>query len=296
MIMNNNLIYMLEKTVVAVVLAVMICAPARSQEISWSRKKIDGSRTGVVASNAENFDEAMGRISGNKYIAPNGKTFKKCCGVTYRVAKALIDAQEEMKDVKKVIGYSADNMVRKYPESELSNWFIDALMKWSAEKTGKKIDVGITNFGGLRVNMPKGDIMLDDMMSMFPFRNKVCYLALKGKYIREIAEKMAETSFQILGGIRCEARGNKLTSLTIGGEPVDDAKTYGVCTISFLLDGGDNLYLAKNASEVIILDDYIFDVMIKSVKDLEGKPLKYETDGRVRIFDENGKEIMPIIL
>lgn len=36
--------------------------------------------------------------------------------------------------------------------------------------------------------------------------------------------------------------------------------------------------------------------MIKSVKDLEGKPLKYETDGRVRIFDENGKEIMPKIL
>jgi 2',3'-cyclic-nucleotide 2'-phosphodiesterase (5'-nucleotidase family) len=36
---------------------------------------------------------------------------------------------------------------------------------------GKKVHVGVGNFGGIRIDMPKGDIILDDMLSMFPFKN-----------------------------------------------------------------------------------------------------------------------------
>ena len=239
------------KTIAFLVLLSVFGISAFSQEISWSRAKIDASRTGVVASDADNTEETMGKIIGKKYIAPNGRIFRKRNGVTYNVAKALLASQEKMRDVKKV------------------------------------------NFGGVRMNMPKGNITLDDVMSMFPFRNNLCYVALKGRYIREIVEKMAKTEFQILGGIRCEAKGGRLMSMTIGDEPVDDEKIYGVCTISFLLDGGDNLRVAKNASEVIITDKYIFDAILPRVEATLDKPLEYKMDGRVRLYAEDGNIILP---
>lgn len=288
MIYSSNLI---EKTIAAVILLSAVCLSALCQEISWSRNVMDASRTGVVAASAENTEEALGRIEGAKYIAPNGKVFKKCKGVTYKVAKALIASQPKMKDVKTVIGFSAKPMERKYPESELTNWFVDELMAACASETGRKVDVGILNFGGVRINMPGGEIQLDDIMSMFPFKNNLCYVALKGKYIREIVENMARTNFQILGGIRCESRGNKLTSMTIGGEPVDDEKIYGVSTISFLLDGGDNISVAKDATEVITVDKYVMDIMVPVILNRNGKPLEYEMDGRIKCYTEEGEEI-----
>ncbi len=281
------------KTIAFLVLLSVFGISAFSQEISWSRAKIDASRTGVVASDADNTEETMGKIIGKKYIAPNGRIFRKRNGVTYNVAKALLASQDKMRDVKKVIGRSVSSMPRKYPESELTNWFIDELMKACEAETGRKVDVGIANFGGVRMNMPKGNITLDDIMSMFPFRNNLCYVALKGRYIREIVEKMAKTEFQILGGIRCEAKGGRLMSMTIGDEPVDDEKIYGVCTISFLLDGGDNLRVAKNASEVIITDKYIFDAILPRVEATLDKPLEYKMDGRVRLYAEDGNIILP---
>ena len=57
-----------------------------------------------------------------------------------------------------------------FPESALSNWFVDILMAKVEKLSGKKVDIGIANFGGIRVDMPQGDIILDDMLSMFPFK------------------------------------------------------------------------------------------------------------------------------
>lgn len=251
---------------------------------------MDASRTGVKAASASNVDEALGRVEGKSYLSPGGKVFKKNKGVTYDVAKALIGAQTEMADVKTVIGYSKEAMIRQYPESELSNWFVDQMMESCAAKTGKKVDVGIVNFGGIRIDMPKGEILLDDMMSMFPFKNSLCYVALKGRYLREILEQMAATSFQALGGVRCEAKDKKLMSATIEGAPIDDEKIYGVATISFLLYGGDGISVAKHAEEVIKTEDYVIDIILPVVKELykKGIPLEYHKDGRIKLYNSDG--------
>ena len=74
------------KTIAFLVLLSVFGISAFSQEISWSRAKIDASRTGVVASDADNTEETMGKIIGKKYIAPNGRIFRKRNGVTYNVA------------------------------------------------------------------------------------------------------------------------------------------------------------------------------------------------------------------
>ena len=274
-----------------VVLWVCLGVGCGAQTFSWKRITMDGSRTGVKASSAENVPESLGTVKGRTYTAPNGKKFRR--GATREAAKALLAVQGDMADVKQVIAHSAGAMVKEYPESALSNWFVDAMMDICAQKTGRKVDLGILNFGGIRRDMPGGDIMLDDIMSMFPFKNNLCYVSLKGKDVRVLLDQFAASGWQVIGGARCVSQDGRLVSATFDGEPLDDEKVYGVMTISFLLTGGDNLYINRNALEVITFDEYVLDVILPYVKGLEaeGKLIEGRKDGRVQVLDSAGNPI-----
>ena len=95
----------------------------------------------------------------------------------------------------------------------------------------------------------------------------------------------------MVGGARCVVQDGKLVSAEIGGEPLDDDRIYGVATISFLLNGGDNLYVARNAVSLEMYDEYILDVMLPYVQRLtaEGKPIEYQTDGRIQFLTAEGE-------
>ena len=262
---------------------------AQGPVISWSTDPIDGHRTGVTASTADNVEEAMGYVKGRTYYAPNGKKFRK--GTVRKVASLMLGAQPAMADVKKVVGYSTRVMVRKKPECELYDWFIDELMRATADSTGKKIDIGISNRGGIRIDMPAGEILCDDIQSMFPFKNNLCYVALHGRDVRALLDQMAATSFQILGGVKVVAKNGKIVSATVNGEPLDDDKVYGVATINFLLDGGDGYSIGKNAVETIFCNGWLYDTMIAYVKSLTaaGKPVEFENQHWITIIKEDGK-------
>lgn len=267
------------------VLVASVGAAAEAQSFSWSRARMDGSRTGVRACGADDVKECLGEMKGKSFLSPGGRTFRG--GVTPKVAGLLIDSQKTMSGVKEVIAYAPKAMIRKSPECELSDWFIDELMRAAEEKAGKKVDFGITNFGGIRVDMPQGDVILDDILSMFPFKNNLCYLELKGKDIRAILEQLAATRWQCVGGARCVVKDGKLISAEIGGEPIDDERVYGVATISFLLNGGDDLFVARNALRLDIFDSYIIDIILPYVESLtaQGKYVEYQTDGRIKYID-----------
>ena len=253
-------------------------------KFEWSRKAMDGSRAGIIPVTAENVSTALGHFDGETYVAPNGRKFKKGC--TPAVAKLLIDAQPGMARVKEVIGHSPEVMACGAPESAISDWFIDCLMDETAKLTGKKVDIGFANHGGIRIDMPKGDILLDHILSMFPFRNYPCYVALKGKDIRPIINRMAEhPSLMGCGGIRLVFKDGKVVSATVDGKPLDDNKVYGVATNNFLLNGGDGFSIARNAKEVIITDVQIKEFMVDYIRSLtaEGKEVSYKADGRITV-------------
>lgn len=259
---------------------------AQSQVVSWSADPIDGHRTGVTASTADNVEEAMGYVKGRTYYAPNGKKFRK--GTVRKVAALMIGAQPAMAEVKQVVGYSTRVMTRTKPECELYDWFVDELMRATADSTGKKIDIGIANRGGVRIDMPAGEILCDDIQSMFPFKNNLCYVALHGRDVRAVLDQMAATSFQILGGIKVVAKNGKIVSATVNGEPLDDDRIYGVATINFLLDGGDGLSVGKNAVETIYCNGWLYDTMLAYVRSLTaaGKPVEFENQHWITILKE----------
>lgn len=261
-----------------------ISVAAFAQEYSWEAAAMDGSRTGCTSPSENNVRETLGRFKGSKYIAPNGKVFRKNTS-TAKVARIVLDAQPQMARVKEVVATSPEAMYSEYPESALSNWFVDLIMDGVGKISGKPVDIGIANFGGIRVDMPEGDVILDDLLSMFPFKNQVVYLEHKGSEIRKILESMAAGRFQVLGGVRVVAEDGKLVSVEIGGEPLDDSKVYGMATISFLLHGGDGLSLSDNAVSETIYDIDIIDVVLDFVRaeTAAGRPLVSESDGRVII-------------
>ncbi len=250
----------------------------------WKRVLMDGTRTGVTVPAENNVSEALGTVRGNTYTAPNGKVYKG--GSLPKIAKTVIAAQETMAPVKKVIAHSSEAMESYEPESPLSNWFADLIIGVTEELSGKHVDMSLGNFGGIRVPMPQGDVIYDDIRSMFPFRNNVYYVALHGRDIRALLEGMVERRrIEVLGGVRVVVREGKLAEIEIGGEPLDDEKVYGVATISFLLDGGDSLFVAKNAVETLDCGKDIFEAVMMYVEGetAAGRPLTGNIDGRIKL-------------
>lgn len=270
------------KLTIAALTAVVICscAPADYQ-LSWRKHLIDGHMTGVTVPSATNVSEALGVVADGVYTSPGGAVFRGGC--TPGVAAAMIEVQPRMARLKEVLGCATTEMEKHRPESELSNMVVDVLRDEVAELTGRQVDVAIANFGGIRTDMPCGDILLDDIVSMLPFVNRLSYVALRGKDLRLIFEYLAGTAPQPVSGVRMVIENRELKSLEIGGRPLDDNKTYGVATLDFLLDGGDGLNIAKNAKELIITEELPSQMLEKYIRKVtsEGRSVEYRTDSRV---------------
>ena len=269
-------------------IALLSLNTALAQDYEWRVVSMDGSRTGCTAPSADNVETAVGYFKGGKYYAPDGQVYGKNT-IVAKTAKAVLDAQPKMARVKEVIGYSTSYMEARRPESALSNWFIDVLMAHTEAVAGKKVHMGVTNFGGIRKDMPEGEIILDDMLSMFPFKNYLVYVEHKGSQIRKILETMATGRVEVLGGARIVSENGKLVSATIDGEPIDDNKIYGLATISFLLNGGDGLSMSENAVSITHFEDVmIIDAVLAHIKkETEaGRPISYQEDGRVQFKGE----------
>ena len=272
---------MVQAKVIALAALVLLVSSCEYR-YSWEKYRMDGHRTGVTAPNAENVDRALGTVDEEAYHAPNGVSFPKG-SATYAAAADLIAVQPQMKEIKAVVGYATRSMEAAAPESELSNWWVDRMMVDVAQMTRRKVDVGILNFGGIRVSLPQGDLLLDDFVSMFPFNNYLTYVALKGSDLQAVFDFIASSRPQVVGGVKLVLDGHRIDTLLVGGKPIDPKKTYGVATVDFLVDGGDGLTIGKNAKELIITKARVIDAVLPYVYSLQaaGKPVEYFTDGRL---------------
>ena len=146
----------------------------------------------------------------------------------------------------------------------------------------------IGNYGGIRVPMPEGAITLDDIASMFPFKNYMCYAKVRGSELTKLLEQLSATeAFQAVSGARIRVKGHKLESALIGGQPIDPKRLYNVTTIDFLLDGGDGIRIGALAEDVKLSRVLLKDVMLDYIRDCESKGVAIDSapDGRVIMED-----------
>jgi 2',3'-cyclic-nucleotide 2'-phosphodiesterase (5'-nucleotidase family) len=251
--------------------------------MEWKRVPMDGSRTGVVPVNAENMETALGTFE-DDYVAPNGKHFTE--GATPEVAMLLAEAQPRMARLKQVVGHSTHMLLnlRNEPDLPLANMVADALRAKGSDYFGVPMDFAITNYGGIRVPMPEGAVTLDDMESMFPFKNYMCYAKVRGNNLQRLLEQLAKTpAFQAVSGCKVKVKAHELVEAEVGGQPIDPDKLYNVTTIDFLLSGGDQIAIGALAEDVVLTPVLIRDVMLEYVQKMEaeGKVLDGQKDGRV---------------
>lgn len=164
-----------------------------------------------------------------------------------------------------VVGVAERRFVRDYrAESSLGSFAADVMRREG------RADVAIQNAGGLRADLPEGNVTKGDVLDAFPFVNSLVTVELTGRQIREVVEQglTLERGMVQVSGLRAvydldRPAGRRLVTLTIGGRPADDARVYRVATNSFLAQGGD-LYQTFLRGKVVadggtLLSDLLID-------------------------------------
>lgn len=268
-----------------VLLAIFSAMKDRGPEITWKRVAMDGHRTGTQCVTAENADTALGTFEDDGYIAPNGTAFPEDSPVP-EIAAVLMDAQPSLSGLKVVVGHSAAMLMnlRTDPDLPLGNLFADVLRERGSKEFKVPMDFALTNFGGIRCPLPEGAVTLEDISSMFPFKNYLCYVQMKGSNLTKLLEQLAGTkAFQATSGARIRVKDHQLVEALVGGKEIEPDRLYNVASIDFLLDGGDRIALGALAEKVKLSRILLKDVMLDYVKDCESKGIVIEgaADGRV---------------
>lgn len=145
-----------------------------------------------------------------------------------------------------VVGQSAKYMTAKRPEGTLSNLLAD-IMVWAAKDYGETVDLGVYNMGGVRADLPKGDVTYGDVLDIAPFENKIAFTTLKGTALLQLFEEMAGVGGEgVSSSVRLVINGKyELVSATVNGKPIDKDRDYRLATIDYLLGGTDKMTAFK---------------------------------------------------
>ena len=270
-------------------IALAFCSSRESgPQISWRRVLMDGSRTGVASLAVDNLDGTLGTFNGEEYISPNGTHFTD--GATPKAAALLRDAQPSMARLKEIVGHSASELDNPRDECDLplGNLIVDMIRKGASEYFRTPVDVGLLNYGGIRIPLPKGVVTLEDMESMFPFKNYLVLAKIKGKNLKRLFDQLAKTdAFMAVSGVKVHVKNHEITELLIGGKPLDEKKVYTLATLDFLLDGGDGVAVGALADDVKLSRKLIRETVLEQVRKCEaaGQVLDGKKDGRVIMED-----------
>lgn len=113
-------------------------------------------------------------------------------------------------------------------------------------------DLAIQNTGGVRADIAPGSITKRDCLSVLPFGNNMVEATVKGDFVRRLFEQKVGSygpSLFISGAIieydPSRPEGDRITSLLIGGKPLDPAADYTIAMTNFLSEGNSGMTLMR---------------------------------------------------
>jgi 5'-nucleotidase len=182
-------------------------------------------------------------------------------------------------------------------ETNIGNFIADAY------RTAARADVALVNGGSIRADLTynPGVLTKRDVLSMLPFNNPIVKIEISGKTLREALEHGVARSaakednepgrFPQISGMTFKfdttrPAGSRTSEITVGGQALDENKTYTLATSDFLVTrSGDGYVMFKNAKVLIDAatapkDSDAFEKAIKAAPDstiaprLEGRIVK----------------------
>lgn len=168
-------------------------------------------------------------------------------------------------------------------------------------------DIVIQNSAGIRINkiIPAGNITFGDIMELYPFDNEIVLMEINGKDIKSILETSskslpyADNHFlqsyglkytvnidkqpQLLSneGNKIIKKGERVSNITINGEPINLNKKYIIAANDYLARGGDGYCQLKKVKKITDTGLYARDIIMEYVKNFS--PLSIETKDQIII-------------
>lgn len=106
-----------------------------------------------------------------------------------------------------------------------------------------EIDFAIMNVGGIRLNMPEGDITEGQILSTFPFTNHLVIGEIKGRDLIDALKIAAKKGGEAVSGnlLVLTDRDKNVTRVLLDDYDVNPDTTYTYATIDYLIEGNDDL-------------------------------------------------------
>jgi 2',3'-cyclic-nucleotide 2'-phosphodiesterase (5'-nucleotidase family) len=193
------------------------------------------------------------------------------------------------KDMGRVISFSDNEMVKGKPESGLTNLLSDLLLaegQKSAVKNNLQIKpvVSFFNYGGIRTSLPKGNITVGKIFELMPFENEMVFIQLKGDQLQQFFDIVAGKGGDSVGGVRFVISNNKAKSVFVDGENLISDKKYWMVTNDYSANGGDDMAVLAQRSELLTSGKKIRDVIISNFEERQksGAVLTGILDGRIK--------------
>lgn len=166
-------------------------------------------------------------------------------------------------------------------ESNMGDLFADAL------KYVTGAEIGLINGGGVRSDIPAGEIIYGDLLEVAPYSNEVCCIKCSGQVIADALEYSVHKAPDLMGGFlqvsgitfdidldknaQVQVDGNKMftgfgseerrvSNIMVNGEPLDLEREYTVGGIKYVLMNQGDGYTIFDDCEEVELERYIIDV------------------------------------
>ncbi|EGD33526.1 MULTISPECIES: 5'-nucleotidase C-terminal domain-containing protein [unclassified Capnocytophaga] len=192
----------------------------------------------------------------------------------------------------KVLSYNKTAMIKVLEADVMNmpigNFFADSQCEqadsYFLKKKKRHIDFAMFNWGGIRTEIPQGDITIRQVYQIMPFENQLVVVELTGDTLYKMAKYLIENQLPHPLSKQVQLTINKrgdVVSFLINKRPVQRKKRYFVCTFDYLYQGGDRMNFFKDALSVTNINYPSRDAIIDYLRKTD--TLDFKTDERFRI-------------
>ncbi|MBW7651783.1 5'-nucleotidase C-terminal domain-containing protein [Anoxybacillus sp. ST4] len=173
-------------------------------------------------------------------------------------------------------------------ETNLGNLVADAM------RQALQTDVALTNGGGIRASIPKGDVTRNHILTTLPFANTLVKVSMSGADLKKALEHGVRLypeqngGFPHVSGIQftfdaTKQAGARVASVKINGQPLDETKMYTVATNDFIAKGGDGYDMFKSSTIEFDSGELLSTVVMNYLQ--SNKPIP-TVEGRITVVNQ----------
>ncbi|WP_195837559.1 bifunctional UDP-sugar hydrolase/5'-nucleotidase [Halorhabdus sp. CBA1104] len=192
-----------------------------------------------------------------------------------------------------------EKVVRR-EESNLGNYVAEKMRN----HLDADVDVALMNGGGIRTSEQYGPGTLTqrDIINIFPFGNRLTVLEVTGETLRSALENGVSEVERLSGRFPQVAGmeytwdmsnevGERITEVTVDGDPLDPDTTYALATNNFISGGGDGYEMLADAPQTLkpVNGPLLSSLLIRRIE--AETPIAPERDGRITVKNANWETV-----